>query len=218
MAAALTVAAFPAFSKQKVVEAVDTLTLERAFADLPVRSMDLLNRSTRLDMLDYLRADSLLVATNTMGGTSQIEKASKDYLRVRLTPVSTIELAILPYRDPKSPRIAMVIYTIGSAEEAPDSDIAFYDGSMRLMERDRLFPEPQLKEFFEIPKGSQTSMKEIREMIPFPAAEYTLTPDPMTLTGRLSVAPLLSVEDRKLVELFLRPGLTWHWDGRRWKQ
>ena len=225
-AALITGAAFPAFSAEKPVESLDTLTIERAFTEMPLRSLDLLTRSSRLDMLDYLKADSLVTVANTMGGESRIEKAGKDYLKIRLTPVSTLEIALLPYRDPKSPKIAMAIYTIGSEEEAPDSDIAFYDTEMKPIDRKHLFRQPDLKEFFSFPKGATTSMKEIEEMIPFPAASYSLVPSStstadsgsFTLTGKLTVNSVMAQEERNLIELFMRPELNWTWNGREWKK
>ena len=87
----------------------DLLTASKVFADAPLEVLDMLRPSTRLDMLDYyIQADSMLNATDALGGTSRIELMSPDYMKVSVTPVSTLEIKIL---SQGKRQIVMTLYT-----------------------------------------------------------------------------------------------------------
>ena len=181
-------------------------TAREAFTYLDIPALEILKRTTRLDMLDYLDADSIYKASNAMGGLSWIEKCTPDYIKVQLTPVSTLELKMLPTK--KDGTVTMAVYTVGSDSQAEDSQISFTDEKLHPVDASKFFKAPKLDEFFDIPKGSLTSMKEIREMIPFPTVAYSASPDNNDLTARLTVEKFMNLDDWNIVKLFLRPAVT----------
>ncbi len=88
----------------------ESLTASEVFANIPLEVLDMLRPSTRLDMLDYYsHADSLWVAPDALGGKSQLLQVAPDYLKVSVTPVSTLEIKILPS---KKGDIIMTLYTV----------------------------------------------------------------------------------------------------------
>lgn len=190
-------------------------TTREAFTYLNIPALEILKRTTRLDMLDYWDADSIYKATNAMNGLSWIEKCTPDYMKVQLTPVSTLELKMLPSK--KEGVITMAVYTVGSQSQAEDSQITFTDEKLHQLDAKKLFKQPKLEDFFDIPKGSLTSMKEIREMIPFPTVAYTASPDNNDLEARLTVETYMNVDDYNIVKLFLRPSIRLQWDGKEYK-
>ena len=162
-----------------------------------------------MDMLDYWDVDSVYKASNVMEGLSWLEKVTDDYLKVVITPVSTMEIKILPAKKNK---LIMTIYTVGDEVQAQDSQVKFYDSSLEELPAEKYLEIPQIKDFFEIPKGSLTSMKEIQQMIPFPTVEYSLSPDSDNLTAMLTVEDYISPDDWNIVKLFIKPKITapWH--------
>lgn len=181
-------------------------TAREAFTYLDIPALDLLKRTTRLDMLDYLDADSVYKASNAMGGLSWIEKCTPDYIKVQLTPVSTLELKMLPTK--KDGLVTMAVYTVGDESQSEDSQITFTDEKLHPLDASKFFKAPELKEFFDIPKGSLTSMKEIKEMIPFPTVAYSASPDSNDLTARLTVEKFMNLDDWNIVKLFLKPSIS----------
>lgn len=181
-------------------------TAREAFTYLDIPALDLLKRTTRLDMLDYLDADSVYKASNAMGGLSWIEKCTSDYIKVQLTPVSTLELKMLPTK--KDGVVTMAVYTVGGESQSEDSQITFTDEKLHPLDASKFFKAPELKEFFDIPKGSLTSMKEIKEMIPFPTVAYSASPDSNDLTARLTVEKFMNLDDWNIVKLFLKPSIS----------
>ncbi|MBD5358549.1 MAG: DUF3256 family protein [Bacteroides sp.] len=191
-------------------------TARDAFTYLNIPPLEILKRTTRLDMLDYWDADSVYKATNAMNGLSWIEKCTPDYIKVQLTPVSTLELKML--RSKKDGVITMAVYTVGNQSQSEDSEITFSDEKLHQLDAKKLFKQPKLEAFFDIPKGSLTSMKEIREMIPFPTVAYTASPDNDNLEARLTVGTYMNIDDYNIVKLFLKPVVKLKWDGKEFKQ
>lgn len=177
-------------------------------------AFEILPPSTRLDMLDYWDADSVYKASNVMGGLSWLEKMTQNYAKIVLTPVSSLEIKILPV---KKGVIAMTIYTVGDDPQAADSQVNFYDSELKELDSKHYFEIPDLKDFFDIPKGSATKMKEIEAMIPFPTIAYTASPDNDNLSARLTVEQYVNQDDWNIAKLFFKPAVTliWHKDKYR---
>lgn len=192
----------------------DTLTARKVFAEAPLEVLDMLRPSARLDMLDYYtEADSIFNATDALGGQSRLEQIADDYMKVSVTPVSTLEIKILPY---KKSLMAMTIYTVGGDGIAKDSEIRFFDENLRLMASDRLIKYPDVKAFFNL-KDSNISDKELRNLIPFEAIEYTTGPGDAPLTAIFTTLSALSEETRERLQPLLTPSISAIWTGTNFK-
>lgn len=222
--ALLMVSAFAVFTpdanaatKTKEKEAVikdSDFTARKVFADIHTSALELLPKSTRLDMLDYWDVDSVYKASNVMEGLSWLENVTPTYLKVRVTPVSVLEIKILP--DKKS-NLVMTIYTVGDDVQAQDSQIKFYDENLDEVKTDKYFELPKVKDFFEIPKGSATKMKEIEEMIPFPTMAFTANPDNDDIEARLTVEKYINEDDWNIAKLFVKPSIRFEWKKDKYK-
>ena len=192
----------------KVENTDSAFTARKVFEDIHSSSLEILPKSTRLDMLDYWDVDSVYKASNVMEGLSWLENVTADYLKVRITPVSTLEIKILPG---KKANFAMTVYTVGDDVQAQDSQIKFYDHNLTELDTEKYIKMPQVKDFFEIPKGSATKMKEIEEMIPFPTIAFTASPDNDNLEARLTVENYINQDDWNIAKLFVKPFITLEW-------
>lgn len=188
------------------------LTAREVFANLQAPELDLLKKTTRLDMTDYWEADSVFKAVNGLGGVSELEALTADYVKVKMTPVSTVELKLLPGKGKE--KIVACVYTVGSDTQAEDSQITFYDSRLQPLDAKKYFKQPDLKDFFDIPKGSATTIKEIREMVPFPTVAYSMEADSNELTARLTVEKYINVDDWNIIKLFLKPEIKAEWKGK----
>lgn len=192
-------------------ESVVGLTARGVFTSLQCRQLEILKKTTRLDMLDYWDADSIALVRNAMDGLSKLENVENDYLKVLLTPVSTFEIKILPV---KKGFIAMTVYTVGDSVQSKDSQVEFYDSNLSRVNASDYLSVPDLKCFFDIPKGSATKMSEISEIIPFPTIEYTAQPASNELKAKLTVENFIPVDDWNVIRLFLKPEITADWKGK----
>lgn len=182
------------------------LTASKVFAEIPLEVLDMIRPSTRLDMLDYYnQADSLIAAQDALGGQSRLEQVTDDYLKVSVTPVSTLEIKLLPY---KNDLIIMTLYTV-----AEDTVVRFLDSDLNFLPADKFLKTPNLKDFFNL-KNSGMSYSELKEKIPFESIVYCSGPGDVPLTAKLTTLSVLSKEDRDiLIPLFI-PSLTSIWKGK----
>lgn len=187
------------------------MTASEAFAAMPLSVLDMVDKSRRLDMLDYYAVDSIAKVPNTMEGVSYLEKVTPDYLKVCLTPVSTMTIKILPS---KKGDIVMVAYTVGSSEQAYDTDLKFYDSSFNELKRDKFIRDAELYQYFNLP--DKEARAEIESAITFPTVRYVPDVNGTGLTAELTVGKFLSLDGRKLLKKYIKPmGLRYSWDGSK---
>lgn len=191
------------------------LTASKCFLEMPVEVLDILPKSARFDMLAYFEADSVYRARNAMDGESYLVSVAPDFLEVRVTDVSTLQIKLLPAK--KGEDLVMTVYTVGGDGQAKDSDIRFFSADMKEQNTDRHFTRPELKRFFYIPKGAVTTMKEIEQTIPFPTVEYSAAPGTTSLEAKLTVGEFMNQDDYNVIKLFEKPGLTLVWDGSKYR-
>lgn len=187
------------------------LTASKVFAEAPLDVLDMLRPSTRLDMIDYYtQADSLLTVTNALGGESRFETVTPDYLRVSVTPASTLEIKLL---QAGKKQIVMTLYTIGSDDMARDTEVRFFDSQLRPLDASGYLKAPKLTDFFAL-KGSGIGEKELTEKIPFIAVCYSTGPGDYPLSASLTSLKVISQEERDLLAPLLNPALSAIWEGR----
>lgn len=192
----------------------DTISARRAFLEMPVMKLDLISPDLRADMLDFYDNDSIVKVPNNLKGISYLEKVTPDFLEVRVTPVSTMQFKILEMKDGRN--VVMTIYTTGTDGECSDSEIEFYDSNLNPLPKEKYFAALKLEDFFDLSK-SKTKMKEIEEMLPFYNIVLRANPDNTSITARLALGDILTIEDEKLIELFLKPEVKYIWDGKKYK-
>ena len=192
----------------KADETPDTLTASKVFADIPLSVLDLVDRSRRLDMLDYYAADSIAKVPNTMEGISYLDKVTPDYLKVMLTPVSEMTLKILPG---KKEDIIMTAYTVGDKDQAYDTDLRFYDEEYQELEKKKIFREPSVEDFFRFPDKASRAL--VKELVTFPTVRYIPDVDGTGMTAELTVGQFLSADDYKKIKSFMKPGLKYKWNS-----
>lgn len=209
------VIAFPFLCLGKGTERIDTISARRAFVELGADMLDLLSKNDRLDMLDYYDADSIVSVTNRLQGKSRLEKVTPEFLEVSLTPVSTLQIKILTLKN--GSRIVMTLYTVGAPGEAQETDMRFFDAGLSPLPASKYMQTLKFSDFFDIPKGSLTSMKELEGMLPFYTVVIQAAPVADTLKARLTLGDVVSMEDANLLRLFMRPEVTLVWRDNKWK-
>lgn len=195
----------------KTVDAGDSLTAPRVLADIPLEVLDMLRVSARLDMIDYYeQLDSLHTVNDALGGNSRLERVAPDYLKLSVTPVSTLEIKILPY---KKRDIVMTLYTTGGEGIAKDTEVAFFDADLRPLPVDKFLKRPAIADFFNL-KESDISEKELKDILPFMAVEYSIGSEETPLRASLTTQEVLSEETKEILTPILKPSLTAEWKDK----
>ena len=195
-----------------IKSASDTLTAGDVFVRLPLKTLDILSKTTRMDMLDYYAADSIYKAHNGMEGISELVIVRPDYLDVKITPVTRMQ--ILTFDSGKNPA-AMTLYTIGLEGQAYDTDVAFFDASMQELPRKKYLQYPDLLDFFDV-KEKEVKDK-IENIIPFPTIEFIPSPDNKDLQAKLTVGEFLGREDNDYIKKYMKSEpLIYRWNGKKY--
>ncbi len=194
--------------------AQEPLTAQRVFSDAPLEVLDLLRPSVRLDMLDYYtQVDSIIAVQNALGGKSNLETLTNDYLKVSVTPASSLEIKILPH---KKDFIAMTLYTVGGDSIAEDTKVQFFDSNLQPLPADKFLTVPSAESFFNL-KGSEITSAELAEWLPFQTFTLGAEPCDNTLTLTLTTLQTLPQETRTRLQPILSPTRRAAWTGTRFK-
>lgn len=218
---AATLLSLPASAENKGTQseskgAQPALTAQEAFVNLPLPVLEIINRSSRLDMLDYYAVDSIHPVPNAMGGLSALVRVTPTYLKVRITPVSTLQIKLLPYRDSQ---IIATSYTVGDSIQAKDSEINFFDTAFNRLDTSRFYQAPEIDDFAGASKqkASRDARKALQE-IPFLPMELRFFPDKGAMRVYLTADKTLTEEELKKVGNLLSTPLNYIWDGKKFKK
>mgnify|MGYP005981633379 CR=1 FL=1 len=196
---------------------VDTLLTpaERALVDMPSDVLDIVPVSARLDMIDYLRADTLRYVPNAMNGLSRLMPPVTDsFVEMEITPVSTLQIKILPERGGKNYTVG-VSYTVGDTIQAMDSELMFFTSDMKPLKRTRFIRLARTEDFL-VPGLSGKGREEILSLVPFPAVEYRFSPDGLELRAILTVDRFMSLEDYGRLKPHLMVERMYRWNGKKY--
>lgn len=183
------------------------LTAADAFTGAPASMFPLLDRNTRLDMVDYFNSGMPTASQNAMDGKSRVTALTADDVKIAMTDASSYQIAILPAA---SDTIIAVIQTV--ATPAHDSHISFYNREWQQL-KDDCFTPPVMDDWL-TPAGKKND-GEVAAIVPFMLAEYVYDPASRTLTLTNNLKELLSADMYPLVADYLKPSLVYRWDGKK---
>lgn len=205
-------------SSVRGVEPNDTLSACYVFTELESPALELLSKSTRLDMLAYADEGRQYDALNEMKGIANLETLEDKYAKVKVSGVSKVEIMTLPY---KKGGAAALIYTVGS--EGAESELLMYDSQLRPLNADKFFTPPVLKDFVapEYQKDKKV-LAELGQLLPFIASRYEFEPSTGNLRACLSVKDIAGEEDYAKALPYLSDGtgdkprvLIYEWNGKK---
>lgn len=205
-----------AVAASAAVEKPDSL-VRGLFLSLSDSQLGILPKTTRQDMLDYLDADSLATRPNAFRGDAYIVRSSKDFLEVRLSNVSTLQIKELPASKGV---LLMTVYTIRGEGVPADSEVNFFDSSFRQLKREKILPLPDPAKFWNIghlPKEERDRLRHEIDAIAFYSLAYTASPLDCNLNATVTLDDYLTQEQIKELEPYLDSRLQWLWDGKKFK-
>ncbi len=187
-------------------------TPENVFLSLPENVLPLLPVNTRMDMIDYIHADTVRMVRNKLGGQSALLRLTPDYLKARITDVSTLEIKII---GEGKKGVAIVNYVIATPDMAGDSELFIYNRDMKPLKLSKYFKIPITKDFITIPSEAAMTETEACDMIPFPTIEYALSETENTLSATLTVGKYLTRENMAILKPYLHSELKYRWDKNK---
>ena len=186
--------------------------MKTVFVAMPDSIAPLLTQVNKEDCVDFLDNNMKAEVTNRFGGKSEMKMLTDDYMHMQVTPISTLEMKLLPVND--STKVVCMIKTVCTS--ICDSQVYFYtsDWSKKLDVKDFLH-FPSVDTFF-LPNDSVTEESAlIKKKIDMHLMKASLSPNVFSLTFIYTTPENLNKEDReKLVPYLRKEPIIFQWkDG-----
>jgi len=195
-----------------LTKAQDMATL---FANMPDEYVPHLESAWRKDLIDLYNTGKPATLQNTMNGTSSLLNLTPNYLLLRSTERSTVEIKLLPLIN--NTNIVCLITTV----QAPvaDSRIEFFTTEWQSLKSEDLLT-PVKSDWFmkEDADSSSNAYQEAVSHLDMELIQYNLSPDNLTLTATYTTPAYLSREDRqKLIPYIKETPRVFTWESSRFK-
>ena len=178
-------------------------TIQDFFISEPGNLFPLVSQSTRMDMVDYSNEGRLVEVKNALGDGTRFNKVTDNYVSVRTSSSSTVELLLLPIS--KKDSIIVAVSTV--ALPAKDSRIEFFTTGWGQYNTKSFIKEPTMKDFIVIPKGDKTKKETVLEAIDFPIISYSIDPENNKLIARHGLKEYMGKDAYEKIAPYLKDNI-----------
>lgn len=184
-------------------------TVTDLFARAPRSVFPLLDRNTRLDMIDYHNSGLDTPSRNIVGGRSRITAVTNRSLDLSMSAASSYHMALL---DARGDTVIALVRTV--LLPTPDSDLSLYTTGWQTLEATGLIM-PDIDQW--LIKGVKGNDPDLINLVPFVTTTITVEGDTVTL--RPSLERRYMPDDSARIAAAMRPAISYKWDGgsRRFK-
>ncbi|MBQ8271303.1 MAG: DUF3256 family protein [Bacteroidaceae bacterium] len=172
------------------------------FLNAPDSIMPLLTYNNRADCIDFIDAGMRARVTNRLDGYSELLSISDDYMELRSTDSSTMQMKLLPLGNDT---VVAVVRTV--CAEACDSRLTFYNRDWT-MAASPAFVRPAVEEFF----VATDSLPSLLARCDIYLVQLRLSTADNSLRAEYTMPHYMSEEDSALVAPKLQP-IVYRWQG-----
>lgn len=179
------------------------------FRAMPDSILPLLTKNNRLDFIDYLENKMQAKVRNRFDETAEMTALDEDYLRIQMSPVSEVEMQLLPQTDSLGPVVCLLRSYKAPARE---SIAEFYDDNWN-----RLYwievPSPKVEDCVSVVPDSLRNDRDlaVAELEDMPIWSITVDRELAGLVFDLQIV-VLPKELREKISPYVT-SLKYQWDG-----
>lgn len=115
--------------------------IESIFANVPRNVLPMLDKTSRLDMIDLYNSHLPAVSENVYGGQSVMEDKTNDYISIKLTDVSKWQMRLLPSVNDT---LIMCVHSVSALGTSSVLQMYKSDWSVKKVD----FPQVKFEQFF----------------------------------------------------------------------
>lgn len=183
------------------------ITATEAFTSAPESVFPLLEKNTRLDMVDYFNSGMSTSSQNKLAGQSRIISIGDNDLQFTMSSSSQYQIAILPMGDKQ---IIALIETISTP--APDSNISFYTADWQKY-TENVHEQSGVKQWLTAEGRDNEAM--VESIVPFMLSSMKYNPENQTLTLSNNVKQFLGADMYSMIESYIKSTRLFTWNGKR---
>lgn len=195
------------------IAAINARTIADFFTAAEGAAFDVIPPNLRAEMIAYFGVGRVVPVETVYGEQASLVQATDNYVKVRTSAASEVEMLMLTRsRD-------TVLYVVQTVETpASDSRITAVDTKGRQLRLEKLFKEPQLKDFVRLPKGSKMKPEDVLAEVRFPLISYSIDDSALTITARQNLKDFMSSDDYAKIAPYLTDSITYQASGTRFKR
>jgi len=178
-----------------LVAGVKAQNIAGSFISIPDSMLPHLEKEWRQDLTELYTAGKEARLQNMIGGVSVLEKLTDDYLLLRTTERSTMEMKRLPLVN--NTHVICLIRTMEGPVE--DSQVLFYTTDWEPLEAMDLFTPVTKEWFFKEDLQIDQPTQFLLNMLDMDLIHYTLSPDDLTLTATYKTPFYLGKADQEKI-------------------
>lgn len=171
------------------------------FISMPDQNIPQLENAWRKDLVDLYKSGKEARLKNTMNGFSSLDSLTSDYLSLKATERSTIEMKLLPLVN--NTNVICMVRTVNGP--VADSQVEFFTTDWEPLAVSDLFTPVDADWFIkEDTDKNSNAFQDAASRLDMNLIQYNLSPDNLTLTATYTTPLYLSEEDRKKVTSFIK--------------
>ncbi|MCM1450643.1 MAG: DUF3256 family protein [Clostridium sp.] len=185
------------------------LTALKCLAEAPDAVIPLIEKNTRLDMIDYFTAGMSKPSANKLKGECSIIEMDDASVTFSLTDSARCQMFVL------NPASASPIIGVITTYPSPlrDSSVDFY--TTRWQKLAGIMPSPTLSAWLTSEgKGSRAL---VEEQLPFILASCAYYPETQTIVATNNTGEYFAASDKPEALGLLKKELVYRWDGKKFK-
>jgi len=192
------------------------LKMREVFTQMPDSILPYLSHNNKLDLIDFIDSGMTAEITNEFDDKTRLEMLTDNYLHLKSSSASHIEMKLLPYENAVDSVDSVVCVLTSFGEEQPvESVIRFYTTKWNVVDIESPM-NLNVSELIVCPDTmSQERFDFLRRMISPLIFTGSLSPTENSMEIKISL-PILSTEDKRSVAPLLR-SKNLKWDGTRFK-
>jgi hypothetical protein len=160
--------------------------------------------------VDFLDAKMKARVTNRLDGQSELLQLTPDYLKMKLTKHTQLQMKLLPRSSGDT--IICMVNTV--CAEANDSRVRFYTKEWQeITPATKMFRKPLTREFFAV----GDSLEKILKIADIYLVELTLAPESTTMQANYTMPAYMTSSDSAFVTKSMRP-INYRWTGKTFEK
>lgn len=188
--------------------------IRESFVNMPDSLSALLTKVNREDFIDFLDSNMKAEVNNRLGGKTEMTRLTDDFLEVKMSGQSTFQLKVLKTGD------AQVLCAVSTVcGPACDSHIRFYTPGWQELDASAYLPRlPEISDFLKpLPEDAAYELRDAFRKADMLLMKAELSPDNSSLTFTFTTPEYMSSDAAKLLEPYIIPSVTKHWNGRQFE-
>lgn len=191
---------------------VPARTIRDFFISEPDDIFIIIDKNTRLDLLDYYDGGRIVSTQNALGDDTQLIKVSDNYLSIQLSESSTVEMQLIfPSKKDTVIVVNHIVYT-----PVPDSKLMFYNKDWEKLNNKKFIKEPTIESFINIESLSFKKKKDILDMVEFPLISYSINPQKNKIVASNGLKEYLTKEEYNKIAPYFKNNIEFILKGKKY--